>query len=138
MRAPVPSSSWWKLMSRLRVAETSFTGTLTRPKLMAPLQTVLGTAPPAGSGDPVDGWTAPGVGTHRGHRGRRGDRRWAIGPGGRHRTTRPRSATQLTRLRGVRRRPREQRVGIPRGHDLVGLATALDHPVAPPPLPREL
>src|SRR2546427_2450850 len=42
MRAPVPSSSWLKLTSLLFVAPTSFTGTWTRPKLIAPVQIELG------------------------------------------------------------------------------------------------
>src|SRR5438552_5796298 len=42
MRAPVPSSSWLKLTSLLLVAPTSFTGTWTRPKLIAPVQIELG------------------------------------------------------------------------------------------------
>src|SRR5258708_6659850 len=42
MRAPVPSSSWLKLTSLLFVAPTSFTGTWTSPKLIAPVQIVLG------------------------------------------------------------------------------------------------
>src|SRR5215468_1459635 len=45
MRAPVPSSSWLKRTSFERTADTSFTGTVTRPKLMLPLQIVLGTGP---------------------------------------------------------------------------------------------
>ena len=42
MRAPVPFSSWLKLTSLLLVAPTSFTGTWTRPKLIAPVQMALG------------------------------------------------------------------------------------------------
>src|SRR4029077_540713 len=42
MRAPVPFSSWLKLTSLLFVAPTSFTGTWTRPKLIAPVQMALG------------------------------------------------------------------------------------------------
>src|SRR3954463_5970295 len=42
MRAPVPSSSWLKLTSLLLVAPTSFTGTWTSPKLIAPVQIELG------------------------------------------------------------------------------------------------
>src|SRR5690242_846616 len=42
MRAPVPFSSWLKLTSLLFVAPTSFTGTWTRPKLIAPVQIALG------------------------------------------------------------------------------------------------
>ena len=42
MRAPVPSSSWLKLTSLLRVAVTMRTGTCTSPKLMAPVQIELG------------------------------------------------------------------------------------------------
>src|SRR5947207_5605327 len=42
MRAPVPSSSWLKLTSRLLVAPTSRTGTCTRPKLIEPVQMALG------------------------------------------------------------------------------------------------
>src|ERR671935_1544458 len=45
MRAPVPSSSWLNRTSFERTADTSFTGTVTRPKLMFPLQMVLGTRP---------------------------------------------------------------------------------------------
>src|SRR5918999_1658454 len=52
MRAPVPSSSWLKRTSFERTAETSFTGTVTSPKEMFPLQMALGTwptsSPPAG------------------------------------------------------------------------------------------
>src|SRR5205085_10416556 len=42
MRAPVPSSSWLKRTSLGDTALNSFTGTLTSPKLMAPLQIALG------------------------------------------------------------------------------------------------
>src|SRR6266576_1040449 len=42
MRAPVPSSSWLKRTSLGETALNSFTGTLTSPKLMAPLQIALG------------------------------------------------------------------------------------------------
>ena len=38
MRAPVPSSNWLKEMRWELVALNSFTGTVTRPKLIAPLQ----------------------------------------------------------------------------------------------------
>src|SRR5690349_45672 len=42
MRAPVPSSSWLNRTSLGETALNSFTGTLTSPKLMAPLQIALG------------------------------------------------------------------------------------------------
>src|SRR5688500_8732078 len=42
MRAPVPSSSWLNRTSLGETALNSFTGTLTSPKLMAPLQMALG------------------------------------------------------------------------------------------------
>src|SRR4051794_22592919 len=42
MRAPVPSSSWLNRTSFGETALNSFTGTLTSPKLMAPLQMALG------------------------------------------------------------------------------------------------
>src|SRR5688500_14694582 len=42
MRAPVPSSSWLKRTSLGETALNSFTGTLTSPKLMDPLQMALG------------------------------------------------------------------------------------------------
>src|SRR4051812_37666528 len=42
MRAPVPSSSWLNRTSLGDTALNSFTGTLTSPKLMAPLQMALG------------------------------------------------------------------------------------------------
>src|SRR5258708_14607304 len=42
MRAPVPSSSWLKVTSLLFVGPTSFTGTWTSPKLIAPVQIELG------------------------------------------------------------------------------------------------
>src|ERR1041384_742828 len=45
MRAPVPSSSWWNLTSFGDVAENSFTGTLTSPKLIAPVQIERGNLP---------------------------------------------------------------------------------------------
>ena len=44
IRAPVSSSSWLKETSRLLVAGVSFTGTVTSPKLMDPVQMVVGTA----------------------------------------------------------------------------------------------
>src|SRR5918992_5626943 len=44
MRAPVPSSSWLNRTSLGETALNSFTGTLTSPKLMAPLQIALGIA----------------------------------------------------------------------------------------------
>ena len=43
MRAPSGSWSWLKRTSFLRTAVNSLTGTLTSPKLMAPLQIDLGT-----------------------------------------------------------------------------------------------
>src|ERR1700675_1295206 len=46
MRAFVPSSSWLNRTSRLRVAETTFTGTLTSPNPIVPLQIALGTRGP--------------------------------------------------------------------------------------------
>src|SRR5437867_3366618 len=46
MRAFVPFSSWLNRTSRDLVADTSRTGTLTRPKLMLPVQMALGTCPP--------------------------------------------------------------------------------------------
>src|SRR6266508_466445 len=42
MRAPVPSSSWLNRTSLGDTALNSFTGTLTSPKLIAPLQMALG------------------------------------------------------------------------------------------------
>src|SRR5256885_17223658 len=42
MRAPAPSSSWLNRTSLGDTALNSFTGTLTSPKLMAPLQMALG------------------------------------------------------------------------------------------------
>src|SRR5438309_3787669 len=44
MRALVPASSWLKRTSFGDTAPTSFTGTLTSPKLIAPLQMGRGTA----------------------------------------------------------------------------------------------
>src|SRR3954462_6815300 len=44
MRAPVPSSSWLNRTSLGETALNSFTGTLTSPKLIAPLQMALGMA----------------------------------------------------------------------------------------------
>src|SRR2546426_11173164 len=44
MRALVPASSWLKRTSFGDTAPMSFTGTLTSPKLMAPLQMGRGTA----------------------------------------------------------------------------------------------
>src|SRR3974390_214155 len=43
MRAPVPASSWLNRTSSARVADTRRTGTVTRPKLMDPVQIALGT-----------------------------------------------------------------------------------------------
>src|SRR5262245_18756828 len=43
MRAPVSASSWLKRTSSERVADTRRTGTVTRPKLMDPVQIALGT-----------------------------------------------------------------------------------------------
>ena len=43
MRELVPSSSWWKRTSWDRVAEIMRTGTVTRPKLIDPVQIALGT-----------------------------------------------------------------------------------------------
>src|SRR5438477_10229391 len=43
MREPEPSSSWWNLTSRDRVAEIILIGTVTSPKLIEPVQIALGT-----------------------------------------------------------------------------------------------
>src|SRR6476659_10945817 len=55
MRAPVPSSSWLKLTSLLLVAPTSFTGTWTSPKLIAPVQIELGIGSHSTYGGPERG-----------------------------------------------------------------------------------
>jgi hypothetical protein len=42
IRPPSEACNWWNRMSLGEVAVTSFTGTLTSPKLIEPLQMALG------------------------------------------------------------------------------------------------
>src|SRR5690349_15075928 len=72
MRAPVPFSSWLKLTSLLFVAPTSFTGTWTRPKLIAPVQMALGIGSHAtyGRAEPQSPECERGAGARRGRRAR--------------------------------------------------------------------
>src|SRR5437763_16984756 len=72
MRAPVPSSSWLKLTSLLLVAPTSFTGTWTSPKLIAPVQIEVGIGSHSTYGGPDRGRADQGR--------RRGPRALALQP----------------------------------------------------------
>src|SRR5665811_360734 len=61
MRAPVPSSNWLKEMRWELVALNSFTGTVTRPKLIAPLQMARAIAVLLAAGWRVAGHRTPRV-----------------------------------------------------------------------------